>query len=79
MNPHANQTGWVYGDELTGTVVRIVADRGFCFVTTGKDDYFLHRGDYEGNFDDLRAQQTVRFIPAQTPKGLRACSASRAR
>lgn len=73
-----DRTGWVYGEETTGTVVRIVAARGFCFLTTSQNDYFLHGSDYDGNFTDLREQMKIRFTPARTPKGLRACRASRA-
>ena len=39
---------------MDGTVSRVFRDKGFGFIK-GKDkiEYFFHRSEYEGNFDDL--------------------------
>lgn len=69
---------WVYGEPTTGTVIRIVQERGFAFVRAGADDYFLHYSDYENEFVGLKENKSVvKFTPTKTPKGLRACFASR--
>lgn len=62
----------------TGTVARVVRDRGFCFLVNGDQDYFLHRSEFDGEFEELKEGQTLRFTPTDTPKGLRACKATRA-
>ena len=56
----------------TGTIKRIVADRGFGFIA-GADgtEYFFHRNSVE-NFDALRGDETVTFEVEDSPKGPRA-------
>ena len=41
---------------MNGTVSRVIVDKGFGFIT-GEDgqDYFFHRSDLGGFFDDLAA------------------------
>ncbi len=70
---------WVYGEPTTGTVERIVRDRGFAFVRAGKFDYFMHQTDLVGDFLTLKEHMVVTFTPVETPKGLRACYAERAK
>lgn len=66
---HLGQDG-----RLTGTIARIVRDRGFCFIkdSTGKD-YFCHMSALQGYpFDSLQEGQKVMFESAASPKGPRA-------
>jgi CspA family cold shock protein len=57
----------------TGTIKKLVADRGFGFVA-GEDgkDYFFHRSGTEVNFDSLQGGEKVSFEIEQSPKGPRA-------
>jgi cold shock protein len=59
----------------TGTVKKIVADRGFGFITAedGKD-YFFHRGELDSSldFDRLAGGERVEFEVEASPKGPRA-------
>lgn len=59
----------------TGTVKKIVSDRGFGFITAedGKD-YFFHRDalDRSLDFDRLVGGETVAFDVEQSPRGPRA-------
>jgi CspA family cold shock protein len=57
---------------VTGTVKRIVFDKGFGFVADGSGrEYFFHQSSCTG-FQQLREGQTVTFEPGQGPKGPRA-------
>jgi CspA family cold shock protein len=55
-----------------GTIKKIVADRGFGFITAadGKE-YFFHRSSIE-SFDSLRGGESVTFEVGEGPKGPRA-------
>ena len=59
----------------TGTVKKLVADRGFGFITAedGKD-YFFHRDglDESVDFDRLVGGEKVEFDVEQNPRGPRA-------
>ncbi|MHB8398976.1 MAG: cold-shock protein [Candidatus Limnocylindrales bacterium] len=59
----------------TGTVKKVIADRGFGFITAedGKD-YFFHRDGLQGSvdFDRLNGGERVEFDVEQGPKGPRA-------
>jgi CspA family cold shock protein len=59
----------------TGTVKKVVADRGFGFITAddGKD-YFFHRDGLTASvdFDRLIGGEKVEFDIEQNPKGPRA-------
>lgn len=72
-----DRSDWTYGERTTGTVVRLVLDRGFVFIRAGENDYFLHHSEYDGEFLRLSEKTVLTFIPAQTPKGLRAIQAER--
>jgi CspA family cold shock protein len=59
----------------TGTVKKVVAERGFGFITAddGKD-YFFHRDSLEASldFDRLVGGEKVEFEEQASPKGPRA-------
>ncbi len=59
----------------TGTIKKVVSDRGFGFITAedGKD-YFFHRDglDRALDFDRLVGGERVEFNIEQSPKGPRA-------
>jgi len=61
----------------TGTVKKVVADRGFGFITAadGKE-YFFHRSGLQSSldFDRLMGGESVEFDIEQSPKGPRAGS-----
>lgn len=57
-----------------GTIKKLIADRGFGFITAedGKDDFF-HRDSLQAplNFDRLMGGETVEFGVEAGPKGPR--------
>ena len=59
----------------TGTIKKLVSDRGFGFITAedGKD-YFFHRDGLTGSldFDRLTGGEKVQFEIEPSPKGARA-------
>jgi CspA family cold shock protein len=59
----------------TGTVKKLVSDRGFGFIT-GEDgkDYFFHRSSLAPSldFDRLEGGEKVQFEIERDPKGARA-------
>ena len=59
---------------MTGTIKRIVNDKGFGFVTDADgNEYFFHQSACVGiKFDSLREGQSVTFETGQGPKGPRA-------
>ena len=65
----------------TGTIKKVVNDRGFGFIT-GEDgkDYFFHRDGLTStlNFDRLNGGEKVEFEIEQSPKGARARNVSAA-
>ena len=59
----------------TGTVKKVVADRGFGFITADDaKDYFFHCNalDSSLDFDRLNGGEKVEFEIEQSPKGPRA-------
>jgi CspA family cold shock protein len=61
----------------TGTVKRVIADRGFGFIDAEDEkEYFFHRGalDSSLDFDRLVRGEKVEFDVEQSPKGPRAVS-----
>ncbi|HEY5434272.1 MAG TPA: cold shock domain-containing protein [Candidatus Limnocylindrales bacterium] len=59
----------------TGTIKRIVADRGFGFIAADDEkEYFFHRGGLDGSleFDRLVGGEKVEFDVEASPKGPRA-------
>ncbi len=59
----------------TGTIKKVVSDRGFGFITAedGKD-YFFHRNELDStlDFDRLNGGERVAFEIQDSPKGPRA-------
>ena len=61
----------------TGTIKKVVADRGFGFITADDEkEYFFHRSalDASLDFDRLSGGEKVEFEIEQSPKGPRASS-----
>ena len=59
----------------TGTIKRVVADRGFGFIAAEDEkEYFFHRGALDDtlDFDRLNGGEKVEFDIEQSPKGPRA-------
>lgn len=64
-----------------GTIKKVVADRGFGFITAGDGkDYFFHRGGLVAplDFDQLVGGERVTFEVEASPKGPRAISVTAA-
>jgi CspA family cold shock protein len=65
----------------TGTIKKVVADRGFGFITAedGKD-YFFHRDGLDSSldFDRLAGGEKVTFEVEASPRGPRATKVSAA-
>ena len=63
---------------MRGKIRNIRDDKDFAFIVSGVNrDIFLHRAQFRGNWDELRALHTkalveVEFTPQETAKGLRA-------
>jgi cold shock protein len=56
----------------TGTIKRLVHDKGFGFITSNDGgEYFFHRSGCQTPFDQLREGQQVTFDKGQGPKGPR--------
>ena len=59
----------------TGTIKKVIADRGFGFITAeDAKEYFFHRGalDASLDFDRLTGGERVQFEIESSPKGDRA-------
>jgi cold shock protein len=58
----------------TGTIKRLVRDKGFGFISDGRaSEYFFHQSAcVDTRFDDLREGQQVSFDIGNSPKGPRA-------
>src|SRR4029079_14287793 len=57
----------------TGTIKRLVRDRGFGFIRDeGGQEWFFHRSSVEGSFDSLNEGQRVSFDEEPSAKGPRA-------
>jgi cold shock protein len=59
----------------TGTIKKVVSDRGFGFITAEDgNDYFFHRNELESSldFDRLNGGERVTFDVQSSPKGPRA-------
>lgn len=63
---------------LHGTVRKVLDDKKYGFIATDKTDYFFHKDNYDGHWDDLvrdynnDVEIPVTFEPVRTDKGLRA-------
>jgi CspA family cold shock protein len=59
----------------TGTIKKVVADRGFGFISAADEkEYFFHRGALDASleFERLVGGEPVEFEIEQSPKGPRA-------
>ncbi len=53
-----------------GTIKKIVAERGFGFIKTERDDLFFHMSTVqEVQFEDLQEGQSVEYTEGRGPKG----------
>ncbi len=59
---------------VTGTIKRLVSDKGFGFILAGDgNEYFFHNSACSNTrFDELREGQSVTCEKGQGPKGPRA-------
>jgi CspA family cold shock protein len=55
----------------TGTVVRLIRDRGFGFIRLddGSEVFFHHSSMPPGDFDQLHENEQVEFTIEQDPRG----------
>lgn len=61
------------GPTTAGKIKAMTKDRGFGFIiTTEGKEYFFHRSETAGTYDDLMVGDKVTFRPLQSPKGPRA-------
>jgi CspA family cold shock protein len=61
----------------TGTIKKVVADRGFGFISAEDEkEYFFHRSGVDASldFDRLNGGERVEFDIEQSPKGPRAAN-----
>ena len=59
----------------SGTIKRLVRDRGFGFIRDERgQEWFFHRSSVEGSFDELSEGQRVSFEEEASAKGPRAAS-----
>jgi cold shock protein len=62
------------GDDMattSGTIKRLVHDKGFGFIAASDGEYFFHQSSCQTPFDQLREGQAVTFEKGQGPKGPR--------
>ncbi len=64
----------------TGTIARIVSDRGFGFITMegAEKDIFFHATKFDGDFDGLKEGDTVSFDLEDGDKGQSAVNVTKA-
>ncbi|KKR79297.1 MAG: Cold shock-like protein [Candidatus Nomurabacteria bacterium GW2011_GWA2_40_9] len=66
---------------MTGTIKRMVTDKGFGFITAEglAKDLFFHSNSLVGvTFDELKEGDMVSFETEESPKGLNATNVQRA-
>ena len=59
---------------MSGQIVRVLPDKRFGFVKIGRQDYFFHKDDYQGNWDELvngDRKLQVNCVIVESPKGPR--------
>lgn len=70
---------------MTGKIKNLPEGKNFGFIDSRNKDYFFHREDFDGHWDDLikdfrsGKEIEVEFEEAHSPKGLRASSVKRTR
>ena len=77
--PQPERTATPTSDRLTGTIARLIADRGFCFIKTSQgQDYFCHMSALPpGDFNELKVGDRVSFESEPSDKGPRAARVER--
>ncbi|MDR1854360.1 MAG: NYN domain-containing protein [Azoarcus sp.] len=71
--PRAVPSDFVEGIECEGTIVNLIAGKGYGFIKplTGTDNYFFHASDLiDVGIDDLRYDDRVTFITSRGEKGI---------
>ena len=66
---------------MTGTIKKLVTDKGFGFITAEglAKDLFFHSNSLVGvTFDELKEGDTLSFETEESPKGLNATNVQRA-
>ncbi len=66
---------------MTGTIKKIIAEKGFGFITAAgmEKDLFFHSNSLVGvSFDDLREGDAVSFEVEDSPKGKNAVNVQKA-
>ncbi len=53
----------------TGTIKRLVSDRGFGFIYSQGQDFFFYCSQVPSGFDRLKEEQIVTFEEQDGPKG----------
>jgi CspA family cold shock protein len=69
------RSGMLEVNVATGTIKKVVSDRGFGFITAEDEkEYFFHRGGLDSSldFDRLTGGEKVEFDVESSPKGPRA-------
>lgn len=70
---------------MNGTVVKVLPDKNFGFIKSNGTEFFFHRSDYNGHWEDLvtdfqtKNPKTIRvsFDEVHNPKGPRASNVRR--
>lgn len=65
---------------MEGTIKKIIADKGFGFITIEGEakDLFFHRNEVKGvTFEELKEGDKVSFEKADSPKGPNATNVNR--
>jgi len=68
---------------MLGKIKKVNEEKAYGFIETGKADYFFHKDDFDGHWNDLIADFfrniiiEVEFEPTRTEKGLRAAEVRR--
>ena len=64
---------------MTGFVKSLISSKGFGFISANKKEYFFHRDDYQGDWNDLiidfdngKEPIQVEFEEVKSSKGPRA-------
>ncbi len=66
---------FLFEANMTGSIKKIVADRGFGFINSDQGEVFFHRSVLaNASFESLQPGQQVEFEAERGPKGLRATS-----
>ncbi|MET0786437.1 MAG: hypothetical protein ABWY25_07015 [Paenisporosarcina sp.] len=69
---------------MEGIIRKLKPENSYAFISTDKADYFMHKSDFDGHWEDLvedvvdkRLEVKVEFEPKKTEKGLRAAEVRR--